>query len=56
MAMPVADSKEVALRARVTPEFAQILTPEAMRFLGSLARRFESTRTERLAARVKNNL
>src|SRR5579863_2727115 len=37
----------------VTPEYSEILTPEAMKFLVELARRFESTREERLAARVK---
>ena len=37
----------------VTPEYAQILTPEAMKFLGELHRRFDARRIERLAARVK---
>src|ERR1035441_7152627 len=37
----------------ITPAYSQILTPEAMKFLGELARRFESTRVERLAARVQ---
>ncbi len=37
----------------VTPEYAAILTPEALKFLGELHRRFEATRVERLAARVK---
>ena len=31
----------------------EVLTPEAMKFLVELARRFESTRVELLAARVK---
>jgi len=37
----------------VNPACAEILTPEAMKFLGELHRRFEPTRVERLAARVK---
>ena len=37
----------------VTPAYAEILTPEAIRFLGELHRRFNATRIERLAARVK---
>jgi malate synthase len=49
--MKFADNVE--LLGEITPAYSEILTPEAMRFLGSLARRFESTRTERLAARVK---
>src|SRR5467141_1927694 len=49
--MKFADNVEIL--GEITPAYSQILTPEAMRFLGSLARRFESTRTERLAARVK---
>jgi malate synthase len=37
----------------ITPAYSEILTPEALRFLAELARRFEATRVERLAARVK---
>jgi malate synthase len=37
----------------ITPAYSQILTPEATQFLGELARRFESTRLERLSARVE---
>jgi len=37
----------------ITPAYSEILTPDAMKFLGELARRFEGTRQERLAARVK---
>src|SRR6185437_12336299 len=37
----------------ITPAYSEILTPEATQFLGELARRFENTRAERLAARVK---
>src|SRR5579862_9591193 len=43
----------VELLEVVTPAYAEILTPEALTFLGELARRFEPTRTELLAARVK---
>jgi malate synthase len=37
----------------MTPAYAEILTPEATKFLAELSRRFEPTRQERLAARVK---
>jgi malate synthase len=37
----------------ITPAYSQILTPEALKFLAELARRFESTRVERLNARVE---
>jgi malate synthase len=37
----------------ITPAYSEILTPEAIRFLAELARRFEGTRQERLAARIK---
>jgi malate synthase len=37
----------------ITPAYAEILTPEAMKFLGELAHRFEPVRAERLAARVQ---
>jgi malate synthase len=37
----------------ITPAYSQILTPDATKFLGELARRFESTRVARLAARVE---
>src|SRR5579872_4868402 len=43
----------VELLGPVTPAYAEILTPEAVKFLASLARRFEGTRQERLAARVQ---
>jgi malate synthase len=48
--MKFADGVEIL--GEVTPAYSEILTPEAMRFLANLARRFESTRAERLAARV----
>ncbi len=49
--MKFADGVEIL--GAVTPAYSEILTPEAMRFLANLARRFEDTRQERLAARVK---
>src|SRR6266404_5354693 len=49
--MKFADGVEIL--GDVTPAYSEILTPEAMRFLAKLARRFEATRQERLAARVK---
>ena len=42
----------VQVTATISPEFARILTPEAMAFVAKLARRFEPRRQERLAARV----
>jgi malate synthase len=49
--MKFADGIEVL--GVVTPAYSEILTPEAVSFLGALARRFEATRQQRLAARVK---
>src|SRR5215470_10154885 len=43
----------IEIRGPVTDAYAAILTPEAMRFVAKLAKRFEATRQERLAARVK---
>jgi malate synthase len=37
----------------ITPAYSEILTPDALRFVGALARRFEPLRLERLAARAK---
>ena len=48
--MKFADGVEIL--GAVTPAYSEILTPEAMRFLANLARKFEGTRQERLAARV----
>jgi malate synthase len=42
----------VAVTGRVTPEFAQILTPEALDFVAALHRRFEPRRQELLARRA----
>src|SRR6476646_3641390 len=49
--MKFADGVEIL--GEITPAYSEILTPEAMTFLARLARRFEATRQERLAARVK---
>ena len=42
----------IELRGRVTAEYAEILTPEALRFLAKMARQFEATRRELLERRV----
>lgn len=53
-AMAVKTSVEgVEILDAITPAYEQILTPEAVAFLAELARRFETTRQERLAARVE---
>src|SRR5882672_2649871 len=44
-------SPSVALGGRVTTEFAEILTPDALEFIAKLHRRFESRRQELLARR-----
>jgi malate synthase len=46
-------SDGVQIRGPVSGAYAEILTPEALRFVAKLSRRFEPTRQERLAARVK---
>src|SRR5947207_3143102 len=43
----------IEIRGPVTPEFAEILTPEAMQFVATLARTFESRRQELLQRRVQ---
>src|SRR5574339_791698 len=42
----------VSISGRVTPEFAQILTPEALAFVAKLHRKFETRRQELLARRA----
>jgi len=42
----------VEIRAHISPEFAQILTPAAVEFVAKLCRRFEARRQELLAARA----
>ena len=44
--------KDVSISGRITPEFAQILTPEALAFVAMLHRRFEPRRQELLARRA----
>ena len=44
--------KDVSISGRITPEFAQVLTPEALTFVAKLHRRFESRRQELLARRA----
>lgn len=43
----------IEVRAPVTPEFAEILTPEAMNFVATLARAFEQRREELLHRRAQ---
>jgi len=50
--MPVVDSRQATVLGRVAPEFAQILTPEALAFIANLHRQFESRRQELLARRA----
>src|SRR5580765_8559508 len=44
--------KDVSILGRITPEFAQILTPEALTLVAKLHRRFETRRQELLARRA----
>jgi len=46
------DVQAIAVTGRVTREFAQILTPEALEFVAALHRRFEPRRQELLARRA----
>ncbi len=43
----------VTINAEITPEFAEILTPEALALVAKLSRAFEPRRQELLAARVE---
>ena len=43
----------VTINAEITPEFAEILTPEALELVAKLSRAFEPRRQELLAARVE---
>jgi malate synthase len=43
----------VEITGQITPEYAQILTPEAVAFVANLARTFESRRQELLARRLQ---
>jgi malate synthase len=43
----------VEIRADLTPEFAAVLTPQALAFVAKLARKFEGRRRELMAARAR---
>jgi len=43
----------IEISGRITPEYAEILTPEAVAFAAGLQRRFGGRRTELLALRAK---
>ena len=43
----------IEINGRITPDFAQILTPEAVAFAARLQRAFGARRTELLAARAR---
>jgi len=43
----------IEIRADMTPEFAAILTPQALAFVAKLARKFEARRRELMAARTR---
>jgi len=51
MTSPTHYAQGIEVNATVTPEFAEILTPEAMSFVATLARAFEERREELLAKR-----
>jgi malate synthase len=53
MSRPLPLSAGVEIRAGVAPEFAAILTPQALAFVAKLARKFEARRRELMAARVR---
>ncbi|MFL6571004.1 MAG: malate synthase A [Burkholderiales bacterium] len=44
--------KDVSISGRITPEYAQVLTPEALELVAKLHRRFEPRRQELLARRA----
>src|SRR3954471_23244332 len=46
------DTRDIEISGRVTGEFSQILTPEALEFIVALHRRFEPRRQELLAKRA----
>ncbi|GCE28704.1 malate synthase [Dictyobacter alpinus] len=46
----------IEINAEITPEFAEILTPEALSFIASLIRAFGGRREELLAKRVQRQL
>jgi malate synthase len=46
----------VEVLGRITPEYADILTPQALAFLAKLSRRFEPRRRELMAARAQRQI
>lgn len=56
MTSPTHYAQGIEINATVTPEFAQILTPEAMNFVATLARAFESRREELLVKRSQRQI
>ena len=50
--MPDTTLSGLVIHGPITPDFAEILTPEACAFLAGLFRKFEPRRQELLAARV----
>src|SRR5258706_9165429 len=46
-------SPGVEVLGRITPQYADILTPQALAFLAELSRRFEPRRRELMAARAQ---
>jgi len=53
MSPPTATTPGIEIVGRVTPAYAEILTPPALTFIAKLARKFEGRRRELLAARRK---
>ena len=53
MTLNVASSSAIKVLGRITPEYAEILTPQALAFLTELSHRFEPRRRELLAARAR---
>jgi malate synthase len=53
MKQNVVFSPGVEVLGRITPEYADILTPQALEFLAELSRRFEPRRRELMAARAQ---
>src|SRR5690348_11212828 len=53
MAISVAKPQDIQVGGRVTADFAQILTPQALEFVAKLHRAFEPRRQELLARRAE---
>ena len=53
---PTQYTEGIEVKAAITPEFAEILTPEAMNFLAKLARTFEGRRQELLQRRAQRQV